>query len=204
MLMSRRATADALPKRPVNLDRRGARRIHTVLRVARVTRAHDVGLWRLNNISDDGMMLHASLPVAVGEPLSVALSDSVEIEGKAVWWDGLHCGVAFDRPLDCAAVLERLVAEQKAPRYRPPRLPVSTRAIAYCEQGLHTVRVRNLSHHGAGITHDGCFREGMATKLAFETGQEYRGVVRWEKEGRAGLFLVESIPCAQLESAARF
>lgn len=204
MLMSRRAATGAVAKLPVDLERRGARRIHTVLRVARVTRSHDVGLWRMNNISDDGMMLHASLPVAEGEHLSIALSDSITVEGKAVWWDGVHCGVRFQRQIDCAALLGALVAEQKAPRYRPPRLPVRTRAIAYCEQGLHTVRVRNLSHHGAGFEHDGCFHEGMATKLAFETGEEYRGVVRWEKEGKAGLLLVEPIPCVQLESSARF
>lgn len=204
MLMSRRAETGAIAKLPVDLERRGARRIHTVLRVAQVTRSHDVGLWRMNNISDDGMMLHASLPVADGEPLSIALSDSVTLKGKSVWWDGVHCGVTFDKRIDCAALLERLVAEQKAPRYRPPRLPVRTRAIAYCEQGLHTVRVRNLSHHGAGFEHDGCFHAGMATKLAFETGEEYRGVVRWEKEGKAGMMLMEAIPCAQLESAARF
>jgi len=199
MLMSRRTA-----KQPVDLERRSSTRIHTVLRVARVTRAHDVGLWRMNNISDEGMMLHTGLPVAEGEKLSVALSDGIAIEGKALWWDGVHCGVAFDRPVDCASLLERLVAERKAPRYRPPRLPVRTRAIAYCDQGLHTVRVMNLSQHGAGFAHDGCFRAGMATKLAFETGEEYRGVVRWEKEGRAGLLLVEPIPCARLESAARF
>ncbi len=204
MLMSRRAAAGIPAKKPVNLDRRGSTRIHTVLRVARVTRAHDVGLWRMNNISDEGMMLHSNIRVAEGERLSIALSDSIEIEGEAVWWDGAHCGVAFDRPVDCADLLERLVAERKAPRYRPPRLPVRTRAIAHCEKGLHTVRVTNLSCHGAGFAHDGCFRAGMATKLAFETGDEYRGVVRWEKEGRAGLFLLEPIPSARLESAAHF
>ena len=204
MLMSRRAATGASAKQPVDLDRRRNSRIHTVLRLARVTRAHDVGLWRMNNISDEGMMLHAGLPVAEGEPLSIALSDSVAIEGRALWWDGARCGVAFDRPVDCAGLLERLIAEQKAPHYRPPRLPVRTRAIAYCDRGLHTVRVSNLSQHGAGIAHDGCFRAGMATKLAFETGEEYRGVVRWEKEGEAGLFLIEPIPCARLESAARF
>jgi hypothetical protein len=134
----------------------------------------------------------------------VNFSNTVSVDGTAIWWDGDRCGVAFERPIDCAELLEALVAEQKAPGYRPLRLNVATRAIAFCDKGLHTVRVYNMSQHGAGVTHDGSFREGMAAKLHFETGEEYRGVVRWSKEGKAGLFLTEPIACAKLESALTF
>lgn len=194
---------EALAKRPVDLEPRQENRILTVMRVAMVTREHDVGLWRVRNISDGGMMMMTQIKVVPGEPLTVALSDTISVEGRALWWDGERCGVGFARPLDCAALLEALVAEQKSPSYRPPRLPVATRAIAYCDKGLHTVRIFNLSQHGAGFTHDGCFRPGMVAKLHFETGEEHRGVVRWSQDGRAGLLLIEPIPCARLESANR-
>jgi hypothetical protein len=206
MLVGRQSRLrETSPKRPVHLgDRREENRIHTVMRVAMVRREHDVGLWRVRNISDGGMMMTTQVQVVPGERLTIGLSDNVAIEGRAIWWDGTRCGVAFDRPLDCAALLETLVAEQKAPRYRPPRLPVATRAIAYCDKGLHTVRVFNLSQHGAGFVHDGCFRAGMAVKLHFDSGEEHRGVIRWSDDGRAGLYLVEPIACARLESANRF
>jgi len=185
------------------LERRDSRRFHTVLRVARVRREHDIGLWRVRNISDQGAMLATAIQVVPGERLTLGLSDNVALDARAVWWDGARCGVAFDQPVDCAALLGSLVAEQKRPDYRPPRLDVATRAIAYCDKGLHSVRVYNLSQHGAAFSHDGCFRTGMAAKLHFETGDEYRGVVRWAEEGRAGLFLTDPIPCARLESASR-
>jgi hypothetical protein len=191
-------------KVPAEAERRASPRYRTIFRVAQVTRAHDVGLWRIRNISDEGMMLLTSVPVQVGEKLSLALSDQVNIAATALWWDGERCGVVFDEPIDCAALLESLSDEQKAPRHRPLRLPVSTRALAYCDRGLHTVHLFDISQHGAGVTHDGCFKPGMATKLHFETGDEYRGVVRWNQEGRAGIFLVEPIPCEKLESALRF
>ena len=204
MLVGRHfAAGDAPAKLPVNLERRDSPRFHTVLRVAQVIRAHDVGLWRVRNISDRGMMLATKMQVVPGERLTINLSESVSLEGKAVWWDGERCGVEFDAPIDCAAVLEGLVEERKSARYRAPRLSVATRAIAFCDKGLHTVRVYSLSHHGAAFTHDGCFRAGMATKLHFESGEDYRGVVRWSKDGRAGLFLTEPIPSAKLESANR-
>jgi hypothetical protein len=184
-------------------ERRESDRFHTVLRVAQVTRAHDTGLWRVRNISDGGIMLNSKVQVLPGEKLVVHLSETVSVEGRAVWWDGERCGVAFDEPIDCASLLESLVAEQKQKRYRPPRLNVATRAIAYCDKGLHTVRVYNLSHRGAAFVHDGCFKAGMAAKLHFETGEEYRGIVRWSEEGRAGLFLTDPIPAPRLESANR-
>jgi len=199
----RSAARNVSPGLAVDLERRESRRFHTVLRVAQVTREHDVGLWRVRNISDRGVMLAARVQVVPGERLAVNLSDTVSLEGRAVWWDGERCGVAFDRPIDCAALLGALVAGQKQQRYRPPRLNVATRAIAYCDKGLHSVRVYNLSHHGAAFSHDGCFRNGMTAKLHFETGDDYRGVVRWSEDGRAGLYLTDPIPCARLESANR-
>ena len=199
----RSAARKAPPRLAADLERRESRRFHTVLRVAQVIREHDVGLWRVRNISDRGVMLTTGVQVIPGERLTINLSDAIGVEGRAVWWDGERCGVAFDRPIDCAAVLGALVMERKQPRYRPPRLDVATRAIAYCDKGLHSVRVYNLSHHGAAFSHDGCFRSGMAAKLHFETGEDYRGIVRWSEEGRAGLYLTDPIPCAMLESANR-
>jgi hypothetical protein len=189
---------------PQGAERRASPRFRTIFRVAQVTRAHDVGLWRIRNISDEGMMLLTAVPVQKGEKLSLALSDQVTLSATALWWDGERCGIAFDEPIDCAALLEALGDEQKAPGHRPLRLPVSTRALAYCDRGLHTVHLHDLSHHGAGLSHDGCFRPGMATKLHFETGEEYRGIVRWNQDGKAGIFLVEPIPPEKLESALRF
>lgn len=204
MLAGDRQTAgDGSLALPLPSERRERTRFHTVLRVAQVVREHDVGLWRVRNISDGGIMLTTHVQVIPGERLTVNLSDRVSLDGRAVWWDGERCGVAFERPIDCAGVLESLVVEQKQARYRPPRLSVATRAIAYCDKGLHSVRVYNLSHHGAAFTHDGCFRPGMAAKLHFESGEDYRGVVRWSAEGRAGLFLTDPIPGAKLESANR-
>ena len=199
----RLSAGDRSSEPPLPFERRDSARFHTVLRVAQVIREHDVGLWRVRNISDGGMMLTARVQVIPGERLTLNLSDAVSLDGRAIWWDGERCGVAFDRPVDCASVLARLVAGQKAARYRAPRLAVATRAIAYCDKGLHSVRVYNMSHHGAAFTHDGCFHEGMATKLQFETGDDYRGVVRWSKDGRAGLFLTDPIPATKLESANR-
>lgn len=188
---------------PIPHERRTSCRFHTVMRVARISRTGDTGLWRVRNISDDGMMLLASVPVTVGERLRIGLSDTVSLEGRAVWWDGERCGVALDQPIDCVAVLKGLVEEQKRAGYRPPRLPVSIRALLYGEKGLNAIQVSNISQHGVGFVHDGGIRAGSGGKLVLPSGREHRGVVRWSAEGRAGMYLLEPIAPAGLESVAR-
>src|SRR3954470_14867944 len=93
-------------QKPEGAERRSSPRFRTIFRVAQVRRAHDVGLWRIRNISDEGMMLLASVPVRVGEKLSLALSDTVTLAATVQWWDGERCGILFDEPIDCASLLE--------------------------------------------------------------------------------------------------
>lgn len=194
----------ALPAMPADLERRADQRLRTVYRVAKVSTGCDLGLWRVRNISDGGMMLATSVEVAPGEHLSIALSDRSTVEGTVVWCEDGRCGIAFDAPIDSAALLASLVAEQRAPDYREPRLPVSAPAIAYDEAGIHSVKVCDLAQHSVGFTHHGSFPAGMKVKLLLENGLERRGVVQWSDEDHAGLALVEPFACEDLESIRRF
>ncbi|HEX5182858.1 MAG TPA: PilZ domain-containing protein [Allosphingosinicella sp.] len=184
-------------------ERRAGPRIHTIFRLARVTRDGDAGLWRVCNISNEGVMLLTGLPVAPGERLTIALSDAFTVKAKVVWAKDGRCGATFDRPIECDTLLQRLAAEQRAEGYRALRLDVDARAIAFCEDGMHSVRVFNISRQGVGVAHKGCFSPGIPTKLMFPGGNEHRGVVRWSDEGRAGIFLIDPLPCDQLESVSR-
>jgi hypothetical protein len=185
-------------------ERRSDQRIRTVYRVAKVACGCDLGLWRVRNISDRGLMLKAGTSVEVGDHLSVSLSDKVVKTGRVKWCEGGNCGIEFDVPIDCAETLKDLVAEQRECDYRPPRIAVDAHAIAYCESGMHPVRVHDLSQHGIGFAHHGGFSPGMEVKLALESGEERRGVVRWSDDVHAGLFLVEPFTCEELEDAGRF
>jgi len=179
-------------------------RYRTVYRVAKVARGADAGLWRVRNISDNGIMLLTSVAPAIGERLSIALSEKVALMGTVKWRDGERCGVAFDTPIDCAALLKGLAAERQAETYRPPRLAISTGAIAHAGGRATPVRVVNMSQHGIAFAHGGGFEAGMRVKLLFDGGTERHGIVRWSSAGKAGLALSEPFACADLESAARF
>jgi hypothetical protein len=192
------------PRTSADLERRAEYRIRTVYRVAKVATGCDLGLWRVRNISNRGMMLLTSVRVAAGEHLSIALSDGVAIEGKIVWCEDGCCGIAFDQPIDSAALLRSLVEERQAPDHRAPRLPVSTRALAYDETGIHSVKICDLSQNGIGFTHHGDFRPGTKVKLLLENGLKRCGIIRWSDEGHAGLALLEPFTCEELNSTSLF
>src|SRR3546814_18028664 len=67
---------DAMP------DRRGELRIRTVCRTARVKWATDIGLWRVQNISNKGMRLGTDIALTIGLPIEIALRSAERRIGK--------------------------------------------------------------------------------------------------------------------------
>ena len=185
---------------PLPVERRAGGRVQTVMRVAKVTRASDSGLWRVRNISDNGLMLMTAQRVRVGESLIVGLSDTIVVGARVAWVEEGRCGAQFNTPIDCVAVLKALAAEQRGGRYRLPRLAVETLAVLTGENGVAAVKVTDIAQDGVGFSHDGSVRPDIAAKLVLPNGGEYRGVVRWSEGGRAGMHLFERIPLTVLES----
>ena len=185
-------------------DRRGGDRYRTVWRIAKVMRNGDAGLWRVRNMSDRGMMLAAEVPIAIGEKLEIALSDTVVLRGQVVWSDAGRCGVSFDKEVDVADVLKQLAAEQRATGYRQPRLPVRTQAQAVTDDGTTRIELVDLSQNGAGFVHDGHLEVGKELDLILAGGVKRRAIVRWSRAGRGGLWLTQPLDRADLESIHRF
>lgn len=186
------------------IDRRGTDRYRTVWRIAKVRRDGDFGLWRVRNISDRGMMLAADVPIAVGERLEIALSDTVVIRGHVVWSEEGRCGVAFDEEVDVAGVLKQLAAEQRAGDYRQPRLPVRTQAQAVTDEGASGIELVDLSQNGAGFVHDGHWEVGKEFELVLAGDIRRKAIVRWSRGGRGGLWLTQPLERGDLESIRRF
>lgn len=198
------SNAASQPVAGADADRRGGDRYRTVWRIAKVKREGDVGLWRVRNMSDRGMMLAADVPVAVGEKLEIALSDAVVVRGKVVWSEGGRLGVEFDAEVDVADVLKQLAAEQRASGYRQPRLPVHTRAMITTEDGASDIELVDLSQSGAGFVHDGHLEVGKEVDLVLASGIHRKAIVRWSRGPRGGLWLTQPLDRADLESIRRF
>lgn len=185
-------------------DRRGSDRYRTVWRIAKVVRDDDVGLWRVRNMSDRGMMLAADVPITVGETLEVFLSDTVVVCGKVVWAKEGRCGVAFDEAVDVADVLKQLAAEQRATGYRQPRLPLHSKARVVTDEGASDIELVDLSQSGAGFVHGGHLEIGKILDLLLPGGVRRKAMVRWSRGNRGGLWLTQPLDRADLESISRF
>lgn len=181
-------------------DRRSADRLRTVCRIAKIVRNGDIGLWRVRNISDRGMMLAADVPITAGERLDISLSETIAVRGEVVWARDGRCGVTLDEAIDVPLLLQSLAAEQRANGYRPPRLPVHTVAKAVTEGGTCEIGLVDMSQSGAGFVHDGTLDIGTELELVLGDGIRRKAIVRWSRGGRGGLWLTQPLGRAELES----
>lgn len=184
-------------------DRRASARLRTVCFDVRLNRGGQVGLYRVRNISDAGMMLDTHARFKIGERVLIELVEPFAIEGTISWSEDTRCGIEFVEPIDCAALLAAQ-AERKRDDRRGGGLRLATMrlATAYAEHGIRAVRVTNVSHRGMGLAHDGSLAPGMLLKLVVESGLERGAAVRWSAHGRAGVRLMEPLTCEELASAA--
>lgn len=189
----------------LQLERRGSARFRTVCRVARVGRANDIGLWRVRNISNEGLMLAADVPAAAGEMLDIALSETVTLRGTIAWTNSGYLGVAFEAPVDAAALLRELAAEQRAEGYRALRLPVEAEAIITLRDGALAIDLIDISRQGAGFRCDYPLDAGTEVDLLLP-GSDFqrRALVRWSRDRRGGLWFAQPLDREMLESIVRF
>lgn len=164
-----------------------------------VERAGIVGLFRARNISDSGIMLNTHEAFDLGERVVMCLSRHLAIGGTVLWCNERCCGVQFDRPIDCAALL-RAGLEDKREDRRGGALRVAATKLAttYAENGIRAVRVVDVSHRGMALAHDGTLDTGMLLRLVVESGIERTAAVRWSSDGRAGVRLLEPLSCEEV------
>jgi len=195
------ASADA---QSAPAERRRSPRLRTVYRVARVAARGDQGLARIQNISDEGLMISTSMELFRGDAVQIDLSDDCILTGLVAWYDEGRCGIQLLRPVDSSALLRRLYDERHSGRGRPLRLAHSKRVVVVSEQGQRAAVLRDISQAGLKIWHKGHFSPGLAVKVLLAPGMERRGVVRWSKDGVAGIALTEILSVEELGSMSSF
>lgn len=185
-------------------ERRRCDRLHHVCRVAHVVAANDEGLARVCNISDQGLGLEIYMPVHLGDRLTVYLSEDSAVSGKVVWTNNPECGLQLDDEIDSRALLRELGARAAKNDSRALRIPLRKAAVASSQDGLQLIDVKDVSQRGMKVGHDGSFREGLNVKVLMASGREREGVVRWSKDGFAGLMLIEPFCPSDLGSMRSF
>jgi len=123
--VSARRSAQPLAAPP---ERRWASRA-AAARLVRLEHEGGVTFASCRDISDTGMWIDLGCAMELDGPVSVALSPSIAFSGHIVWLRGRECGVAFDRAIDCEALLAstgmelraaKVAAESPARRHSSP------------------------------------------------------------------------------------
>ena len=146
-------------------------------------------------------MLRLSLPVLLGDAIDIQLSETINVPGRVIWTHGAECGIKLAHAIDSGALLKHIADQTSSKGSRALRLPVSKKATVSSEQGIHAGEVGDISQWGMKVKHNGKFFAGLQVKVSLHSGLQRRGVVRWSREGIAGILLLEPFSPDELGSA---
>ena len=181
-------------------NRRRDSRQKVLYYVALLNSGSDRGLARVIDISDSGMQLATKLDLSLGGVVAVDLSESCTLTGTVVWVKGAHCGVKLLTAIDSTGLMDRLRREMRSPGTRPLRVSVDKKIVCRSELGKQIVRLRDISQRGAKIVHDGSLSEGLPVTLQIALTTSCRGVVRWSRDGLAGVQFEKELSVPDLGS----
>ena len=186
------AAANIVRRAPTQIaERRGTARYRTVYRVVRVEAGDDKGLACIRDISDHGIGLELYMPVLLGDDIAIHLMEGVTVWGRVAWSSEGECGVRFEDAIDSTALLRQLAAQTRSAKTRPLPVPVATTGVARGERGICAVDVEDVSQQDMKVGQNGGFREGLRVKVSFASGMERCGIVRWSRQGIAGIMLLD-------------
>lgn len=141
----------------------------------------------LRKISEAGAILHTDTPLHVGEKISLELVSGHTLRGTVEWCCGSGAGLRFDGPLDVFAVIARNLVNQPGERRRLPRVELACELRIRARAGIEVATTRDISQGGAKIETGLALEPDEPVEVTIEGLGSIGGVVRWRKDGLAGI-----------------
>lgn len=191
--------------------RRSERQVVTVRWVAKMCGEKGQELCLIRNISTGGVMANIYSPHEVGEKISLEIRSGHRLDGEVVWMRDGCVGVRFDDPIDVAEMLKSASADRNGLRTRAPRIEVYGRANIKVGNRIYSVDLCDLSQGGVKVTLPEPIKAGEEAVVSISGLEDRKSLIRWQKDGRAGLSFVRPISFdllvewlgAQLDADAR-
>ena len=153
------------------LDRRDTARTRTP-RLVRVDHDGHAALARCRDVSDIGMKLDLTEPLAINDFVTVAFSPAAVLPAVVVWVKGRECGIAFAAPLDSSALLDGFGTGSFD-------LPATLALLG--------TRQRPCAGPAQPAAADHSFHPGLAVTLMAAPGFEERATISWTQGNIAAL-----------------
>jgi hypothetical protein len=179
-------------------ERRQATRHLTILRVGVLVAGGERELCLIRNISAGGLMAHVYSRRGSGESVTVELKSNECIPGRVVWSEGPNIGIAFDTPIDLEEILSSQAVLDNGWRPRMPRIEVDRLATVRCGARTYAVNTCDISQGGVKVESDEPLEAGSEVVLTLDRFRPVPGVVRWCRDGVAGISFIHLIPFPEL------
>jgi len=174
-------------------ERRIGERHMTILRIGKLVTGGRQELCLIRNISSGGLMAHVYAPHGLGDRVEIELKSDERLSGEVIWVREGHIGVRFDGAIEISDILTHRPREDGR-KSRPPRLDVSCRARLKVGADSHRVEIRDISQGGVKVEIEHLLEAGSDVLINVDGLDPMKGVVRWCRDGLAGLAFLRPIP----------
>lgn len=179
-------------------DRRGSKRAVAIFRPAILQVGDHQEFCLVRNISTTGLMASIHSQRAPGEMVEFHLSEMAHVSGQVVWSEGDRIGVEFASPVSVGDLLTALASQSReSTTYRSPRLQVSSLGKFIFHSEIQDLEVMDISQRGLKARKLD-LKEGDEGVVALPGLEPRRAVVRWSRDGVAGLYFLEPIGFSEL------
>jgi hypothetical protein len=179
-------------------DRRGAERILTVFRLAKLLGPPEE-FCLIRNVSSGGLKAEVFSPKTVGEALMIEFGDNLPHAATVKWVDGNFMGVAFDEAIDVPHALAK-VSPPGRRKSRPLRLLVEREAVLAVPGARHQCRVLDISQGGAKIVTGSMLDVAEQGVLEVEWLGKIPATVQWVRGDNTGIAFGDPVPYRTLAS----
>lgn len=114
------------------------------------------------------------------------------------WQFGSRAGIRFLQPMECSALVRKIVKGYSDGTTRAPRLPVNHSGRLTSASGSFSMIVGNICQRGMNICHSGQLQVGTVVDVSLKNGVKVRSIVRWSAGFFAGIELSGLLPLDHL------
>lgn len=178
------ALTTQVPRPP---ERRADERVVLALPVAKLNSGEWQDFCRIRNISAGGVMAELTgPPPPVDTALTIEFNSHHSLSGTIVWVREPLIGIKFDRFADLRDLLDKPRARGGF-LPRPPRLEIRCDATVRIGKLYHRAEIRDISLGGVKVALNDRDCIGKTVVVTAESLRPIKGVIRWYKEGHAGV-----------------
>ena len=141
----------------------------------------------IRRLTSAGAVLHADFEMQAEERLSLELENGQRLDGTIAWRSGGEAGLTFDRPVDVFAIIARNMVNMPGERRRLPRIQVRCGVHLETPSGQELAESVDVSQGGIKLMSRLRLNPGDPVQVTPEGLFPIAGVVRWAKDGIAGI-----------------